>query len=135
MSPLVPLIWIAGAVHLILVLANGVVPKKLGYRENLARVSPIIRQVFVLHTIFILLTITAFAALCFFFAPALAAGSGLARAISGFIALYWLLRLALQFLYVDKETRRAHRLGDWAYSLAIFSIGAVFVLAATGIVK
>ena len=83
MSPLVPLIWIAGAVHLILVLANGVVPKKLGYRENLARVSPIIRQVFVLHTIFILLTITAFAALCFFFAPALAAGSGLARAISG----------------------------------------------------
>ncbi|MGE5326180.1 MAG: hypothetical protein ACM3NO_04020 [Deltaproteobacteria bacterium] len=135
MNPLVPLIWIAGVVHVMLLLANAVVPQKLDYRRNLERVSPIIRQVFVLHTIFILLTVTAFAALCFFYAPALAAGTGVARAISGFIALYWLLRLTLQFLYVDKQTRRANRLGDWAYSLAIFSIGAVFALAATGMVK
>ncbi len=132
MNTLVPFIWIAGVVHLLILSANGIVPKKLAYRENLARLSPIVRQVFILHSVFTALTLLAFAGLCFFFAPELVAGGTLARSVSGFIAGYWLLRFLLQLFYVDRETRRANRAGDFAYSLAIFCLGAVFAAAAVG---
>ncbi|HET7841818.1 MAG TPA: hypothetical protein VFM21_09445 [Terriglobia bacterium] len=132
MNTLVPFIWIAGFVHLLLLAANGIVPKKLAYRENLARLSPIVRQVFILHSVFTAFTLLAFGGVCFFFATELAAGGTLARSVSGFIAGYWLLRFLLQLFYVDRETRRAHRVGDFAYSFAIFCLGAVFAAAALG---
>lgn len=135
MNPLVPLIWTAGVVHLLIASANFFVPGKLGYRENLARVSPIIRQVFVLHSIFIVMTVLGFAGLCLFFAPELAAASALGRALTGFMGAFWVIRLLLQVFYVDPEVKKANRAGDVAYTLAISCLGVVFVVAALGIVR
>jgi hypothetical protein len=49
MHHLVPLIWIAGAIQLLDAVANLAVPRKIHSRENLIRVSPIVRQVFWSH--------------------------------------------------------------------------------------
>jgi len=50
MRTLVLALWIAGLAQLAIALANLALPKKLKYRENLARVAPIIRQIFVVHS-------------------------------------------------------------------------------------
>ena len=74
MRSLVVLIWMAGAVQLAILAANFVVPGKLHCRENLVRVSPMIRSVFVVHWVYILMMIAIFSAICFEFAPELAGG-------------------------------------------------------------
>ena len=52
MNPLVPFLWVAGGVHLAIAATNVSLPRRLRYRENLSRVWPIIRQVFVVHSIY-----------------------------------------------------------------------------------
>ncbi len=135
MNRIVPWLWAAGGVQLMIVAANVVVPKILCYGENLAKVSRIVRQVFVLHSIYILLVLIFFSGLCLFFAPELASGSGLGRFLSASMAAFWLLRALLQFLYVDADVKRKLWLGNLAYTLATVSLGATFVLAALGFPK
>jgi hypothetical protein len=49
MRPFLWYLWLASAVQLLILLANIPLPKKLRCRENLARVSPMIRAVFIVH--------------------------------------------------------------------------------------
>jgi hypothetical protein len=135
MNAMVPFIWAAGAVHLAIAAANFWVPGILHYRENLAKVSPMVRQVFIVHSIYMVLVLLGFSALCFIFAPELASGAPLGRALSGFIAVFWLLRVVLQFALYDREFRARYRLGDIVYTLAIASLAVVFSIAALGVMK
>jgi hypothetical protein len=135
MNPLVPFLWIAGAVHLSIAVSNIWVPGILHYRENLAKLSPIVRQVFVVHSIYMVLVLSGFSALCCFFAPELAGGSPLGRVLSAFLAVFWLLRVVLQFAYYDKSVRAQYRLGDAAYTLAVSCLGITFAVAALGVVR
>ena len=135
MNTMVPFLWIAGAVHLSIAVSNLWVPEILHYRENLAKVSPMVRQVFVVHSIYIVLVLLAFSALCFFFAPELTSGAPLSRFLSAFLAVFWLFRVVLQLAYYDREVRAKYRLGDIAYTLAVLYLGVVFAVAALGVVK
>lgn len=135
MNTMVPFLWIAGAIHLVIAISNFWVPGILHYRENLAKVSPMVRQVFVVHSIYMVLVLLGASALCFFFAPELAGGAPLGRFLSAFLAVFWLLRVVLQFTFYDPEVRAKHRLGDVAYTLAVTSLGVVFTVAALGVVK
>ena len=135
MNPMVPFLWTAGAVHLLIAVSNLWVPRILQYRENLAKVSPMVRQVFVVHSIYTVLVLLAFSALCFFFAPELAGNSPLGRFLSAFLAVFWLLRVVLQFAYYDREVRARFRWGDVAYTLAVSCLGIVFAVVALGVVK
>ncbi len=130
MNPIIPLIWAAGAVQLTMTGANAVLPGKLQYRENLSRVSPLVRQIFVVHSIYMVMVLLGFSSLCFFFAPRLSGGDSMGRSVSVFLALFWLLRIFLQVFYYDPEYRRHHRLADIAYTLACCFLGGVFGLAA-----
>jgi len=127
------LIWAAGGVQLAILAANFVVPGKLHCRENLERVSPMIRSVFVVHWIYILLMLATFSALCFWFAPELAGGSRLGHFLSAAIALFWLLRIPIQLFVYDRELRRRHRLGDIAMLFALSFVVLVFGAAALGV--
>jgi hypothetical protein len=133
MNALVFLIWAAGAVQLVILLANFLMPTKLHCRENLLRVSPMVRNVFVVHWAYILLTLGIFSALCFGFAPELAGGSRLGRFLSAAIALFWLPRIPIQLFVYDPDLRRNHRTADVAMVLAIASLVLVFGTAALGI--
>ncbi len=135
MNLLVTCLQAAGVVHLLIAAANVLVPRTLKYRENLATLSPIVRQVFVLHSVFILLVVVGFGMVCLLLAPRLAERDPLAKSVAGFMAVLWLLRFILQLFYVDPEVKRQHRLGNFAYTLAILGLGGVLSVAALGIVK
>lgn len=135
MNPLIPLVWAAGAVQLVIVGANAVVPRKFNYRENLAKVSPLVRQVFVVHSIYIVIVLIGFCGICFQFAPRLVSHDPLGRSLSAFLAFFWLLRVTLQIFYYDGEYRRQHRLADVAYTGACCFLGGVFAVAALGIIR
>jgi len=133
MRSLVILIWMAGTVQMAILAANFAVPGKLHCRENLARVSPMIRSVFIVHWVYILMMIAIFSAICFGFAPELAGGSRLGRFLSAAMALFWLPRIPIQLFVYDRELRRNNRLGDVAILAAFSFIALVFGAAALGV--
>jgi len=122
-------IQIAGIVHWVLAAANLFLPGTLQYRENLARVPAIIRQIFVVHSVYIVMVLLLFGGLCLGFAPELAGGSALGRYLPACLAGFWLLRLPLQWFYFDREVRRRHRLGDVTYTAAAVFLAGLFMLA------
>ena len=121
------LLWLAGLVQVAIALANLFLPAKLKYRENLSRVSPIIRQIFVVHSVYVVGVVLLFAAATFGYAGELASGHGLGRFLAAAIALFWLVRAPVQLLYYDPELRRENRWGDIA-----FTAGALFLAATYG---
>ena len=129
---MIPLLWAAGGVQLAIIAANFVLPKKLSCRENLARVSPMIRSVFLVHWAYIVLVLAIFTALSFWFAPDLAGASRLGRFLSAVIAIFWLLRVPIQLFVYDPNLRRQNRLGDAMILLAFSYLGLVYGAAALG---
>lgn len=130
---LIPCLWLAGFVQLLVASANLFAPRILHYRENLARVSPMIREVFIVQNAYIVLVLAANAGLCFCFAADLAGGSALGRSISGFLALFWGLRIAVQLFCYDRATRRRFPVFDLLFLLAFAYLTGVFVVAACGL--
>ena len=135
MRPFLWYLWLAGAVQLVILLANIPLPRILRCRENLARVSPMIREVFIVHWAYIALVLGIFVTLCFGFAADLAGGSRLGRFLSACMAIFWLARVPVQLFFYDSEIRRRNRLADASF-LACFSyLGAVFAAAALGALR
>jgi len=124
-------IWTAGVMHLGIIAANVPLPRRLRVRERLAGVPKFVRQIFYVHWIYIVIVLGMFAALCFGFAEDMAGGSPLGRFLSGFMAGFWLLRIALQIFYYDREVRRENwgldlmYVGSLAVLVVIFGMAAV----------
>jgi hypothetical protein len=127
MKALLLLLWSAGLLQIAIASANVFLPRKLKYQENLERVTPIIRQIFVVHSVYIVGVLLLFAALTLGFASELASGHGLGRFLAAGIAVFWLFRAPVQLLYYDASLRRTNRLGDIAFTAA-----AIFLTAAYG---
>ncbi len=130
MRGLLQVLWLAGLVQVAIAFANLFLPAKLKYRENLARVAPIIRQIFVVHSLYIVGVVLLFAAVTFEFAGELASGHGLGRFLAAAIAIFWLVRVPLQIFYYDPNLRRAHRAGDLGMTLALLFLSGTYAAAA-----
>jgi hypothetical protein len=130
MRNILPLLWLAGFVQVAIASANLFIPKKLKYQENLARVAPIIRQIFVVHSVYIVGIVLLFATVTFGFAAELASGRGLGRFLASTIALFWLCRAPVQLLYYDASLRRTNRLGDVLFTSAALFLAATYCAAA-----
>jgi vacuolar-type H+-ATPase subunit I/STV1 len=89
-----------------------------------------VRQIFYVHWIYIVIVLAMFAGLCFGFAPELAGATAMGRFLSGFMCVFWLLRIALQMLYYDREIRREQRVLDFLYLAALLVLVLVFGIAA-----
>jgi len=135
MRHLIPWLWTAGAVQVAIIAANFILPKKLSCRENLARVSPMIREVFIVHWVYIVLILGIFTSLSFWFAPELAGATRLGRYLSAVIAVFWLLRVPIQLFFYDPELRKQNRFGDVIFLLVFSYLGVVFSIAALGVVR
>lgn len=129
MRSLLLLLWLAGFVQVAIASANLFLPAKLKYRENLSRVSPIIKQIFVVHSVYIVGVVLLFAAVTFGFAEELASGHGLGRFVAVAIAVFWLLRAPVQLLYYDATLRRENRWGDLAFTSAALFLAATYSAA------
>jgi hypothetical protein len=124
------LLWLATAVQIVVAASNIFLPGILNYQENLSRVSPIIRQMFVAHLIYLVGIVLLFAAITAAFSSELTSGRGLGRCVSAAIACFWLFRLPVQFFYYDRNLRKANRLGDFAYSAAAAFLSMAYGAAA-----
>jgi hypothetical protein len=97
------LIHLAGVGQIALALGSLAIPRVLHWREETARLRPLTRQVFWTYAGYIWLTNLSFGILSAARPHWLLDGSPLAAATSGFIAVYWGARLALQFFYFDRR--------------------------------
>ncbi|HKS74620.1 MAG TPA: hypothetical protein VJQ82_15565 [Terriglobales bacterium] len=127
---LIDAIRFAGCIHLAIIAANVPLPGKLKTKEHLRAVPRFIRQIFYVHWIYIVLVLGLFSVLCLGFPSELAGGSRLGAFLSAFLAAFWLLRVVLQWTYYDREVRRANRVLDAAYGLALLVLVVIFSAAA-----
>lgn len=130
MSPLIWALWAAAGIQLIIAAANLVVARKLDYRSNVARLSPIVGQVFKVHAAYIVLIVVWFGLLSALFAPRLVSGDPLARFLTGGLAAFWGIRAIIQLTLYSKEVRRQHRAEDIAFLAACLFLAGVFLAAA-----
>ena len=93
MNTLAILILIGGFLHFGVLIASALVPQVLDWRDELARVSKLTRQLVWTHGAFIVLTIIAFGVLSIANASSLTSGDPLARSLAGFISVFWGARL------------------------------------------
>jgi len=127
------LLQIAGVLHLGLMCAGLLMPRVVGMRTHLATVPPFIRQLFWVYYSFIALCLVSFSLLTIAFAGTLADGSGLARALCVFFALFWTLRwIAGTFVFDMRPymTNRFRRVGYQALNMVFVYLPVVYALAA-----
>lgn len=122
------LLYVAGALQLVVVAANFVIPGRLDFAGNLSKTSPIVGQIFRVHHVYIVGILAFFAALCFLFPAELAGGSALGRFTTGFIALFWGLRLPVQLFYYDPNVRRANRVEDVLFGALLGALALLFLI-------
>jgi hypothetical protein len=130
MQMLMKLLWIAGLIQLAMVAANFYLPRKLKYRENLRAVTPMFRQIFIVHAAYIVGVVLLFAVLTLAFMAELASGRGLGRFLAISMCVFWLCRVPLQLFYYDAALRRANRLGDAAMTAALLFLATTYGAAA-----
>lgn len=93
----------AGLGQLALAAASLAIPRVLGWREDTARLKPLTRQIFWTYAAYIWSFHVCFGLLSLLAPEWLLARTPLAAAVCGFIAVYWGVRLVLQFTWIDRS--------------------------------
>lgn len=125
----------AGIIQLIIAAANFLLPQKLQYDQHLPKMPDILRQIFIIHSIYIVLVLLGFSGLCLFFAPELIYGSPLGKFLACWMAIFWMPRAFIQIFYYSPEIKRQNRFANAAFTLSFFYLGGVFSIAAIGAMK
>jgi hypothetical protein len=123
------LVVLAGVGQIALVVASAWIPRVLGWRRELDKLRPLTRTVVTTYAFYIAGTNLAFGLLSAWRADWLLDGSGLARALAGFIAVYWGARVVLQFAYYDRTdapSGAAFRLAEAALVALFLFLTAVY---------
>jgi hypothetical protein len=127
-------LWLAGIGHFCVLIASFQVPSKLGWKDDLQKLTPFNRKLMWVHGGFAVLTIIAFGTLTLALHAEMLRGDRAALGIALFIGIYWAARIVVDFVYYDHKDwpkGRGFVLGHilltslFAY-LAIANIGLVF---------
>ncbi len=123
---------LAGLVQLGIAASSLMIPRLLGWHAETARLKPLTRQVFWTYAVYILSTNTASGLLALLAPKALVDGSTLARAVTGFMAAYWLGRVTVQLFVFDRSitARPLFRVAEAAYLTSFVYLGVVYGIAA-----
>lgn len=87
---------IAGLLQIGLALVHAFFPRRFGWREELVSLSLLSRQIMYVHTLFVALTVLLIGVLCLTSAADLV-NTTLGRRIALGLAIFWLIRLYIQF--------------------------------------
>ena len=123
MKTLEILILIGSALHFLTLIAAALVPGKLNWKEELARLGPFLRSMFWVYGVFIALTILSLGVVTAVNYRELAAGGTLAQSICAFITAFWGLRLIVQFFVFDAS----EYLTNWFYKAGYHGLTVTFV--------
>jgi alginate O-acetyltransferase complex protein AlgI len=127
------LLFVAGLLHLSITSAGILMTFVLDWRKNLAPLCALTREIVWTHALFVLMTIVAFGLVSLALPTTLASGSPLARAVCGFIALFWGIRLIIQFVLFDARphmTKPLLKLGYHGLTLCFAYFTLTYALAA-----
>lgn len=122
------LVRVGGALQLLILVASALVPKVLNWNRELGLLSPFLRRLFWVYGVFIVVTYLAVAVISLTCAEEIATGSLLARAFCGFVAVFWGLRLGVQFFVFDARPYLTH----WILKAGYHGLTLLFI-ALTGI--
>jgi len=111
-------LWLAAAGHFCVLIASFQVPRRLGWKDDLAKLTAFNRKLMWVHGGFTVYTIIAFGVLSLVLHEEMLRGDRAALALASFIGVYWLLRIVVDFTYYS------HR--DWPAGLT-FRIGHVLL--------
>jgi hypothetical protein len=128
------LVFLAGVGQLALIIASLAIPYVLGWREEMAKVKPLTRQIFWTYAGYIWATNLSFGLISALAPSWLLDRSPLAGAVTGYMTAYWGARLMIQFLCLDRRQAPAGlhvRLAEGALVSLFVSLTAVYGLAAT----
>ncbi|MCI0536630.1 MAG: hypothetical protein L0Z50_15530 [Verrucomicrobiales bacterium] len=98
---LITAVQFAGLMHLGLIAAGALMPRAVNLRVHLAELPPFVRRLFWVYYSFIGVFLLSFGALSFFLATELLSGTALARAVCGFLAVFWAMRLFIAGFVFD----------------------------------
>jgi hypothetical protein len=122
---------IVGLVMAGLVVINLFVPRRFHWREEMARLSLLNRQIFQVHSVFLLVTLAMFSALLLTSADALLEPTRLSRAVLTGLTIFWGLRMLTQWFFYSPDVWRGDRFRTivhgvfsmtWIYVTAVFAI-------------
>ena len=116
---LATLIFAAGCGQLSVLVASALVPLRLNWREELASLKRLHRQMYWTYGGYVVLSIVAFGLISLLNSQELAAGGSLARSFSLYVAVFWGIRLALQSVFDVKEHLTAWWLRAGYYTLTV----------------
>ncbi|HEY3227316.1 MAG TPA: hypothetical protein VGK61_10025 [Planctomycetota bacterium] len=92
-------LWLAGAGHFVILVASAQVPARLGWREDLAKLTPFNRKLMWTYGGFTVLTIIAFGVLTLVLHNELLRGDRAALGLAAFIGVYWTVRILVDLFY------------------------------------
>jgi hypothetical protein len=120
------LIFWCGIGHFALCAGSLLVPRVLQWQNHLKNLQPLLRQMFWTYAGYILATNFSFGLISTYANSELINGSLLAKGLTLFIGIYWLVRIAMQFLYFDKTDAPnglVYTMGEIAlvFSFALFT--------------
>ena len=116
------LILVGGILHFGMLTAGAMVPFKLDFRGELKKVNALLRELVWVYYAFIAFSIIGFGVLSVTMADTLTDGSILARAVCGFISLFWITRLAIQLFVFHAK----NHLTNWFLRAGYHALTFVF---------
>jgi hypothetical protein len=119
---LATLIMLAGVAQLGVLVASALVPFRLKWKTELSTLPRLHRQMYWVYGGYVVLAIVAFGLLSLFNAGEMASGSGLARGVCGYIAIFWGVRLPLQAVFDVEE-----HLNAWWLRLGYHTLTVLFI--------
>lgn len=106
------------------------IPKKLGWSEKLAGLTPLMRELWWTYSIYVWGSHVFFAIMTLGFSEWLMGGTGAAIAMNAFMLLWWSVRLYLQFFGFDLNEVEPSRFNRFAkHLLTLLFIGLVVLFA------
>jgi len=90
---------LAGLGQFSILIASSIVPFRLNWKQDLASLPTLHRQMYWTYGGYVVLGIVALAGMCVWCAEELASGSRLGRAVCAYGAVFWGVRLSLQAVF------------------------------------
>lgn len=115
---------LAGIAHFGILIASANAPIALNWKEALKPLPALLRQMFWVYGWFIVLMIVSFGTITLVHTETLAnAGTPIARWVNGMIAIFWGVRLIVQFFVFDARPF----LTNWFYKVGYHGLTVVFI--------
>ena len=123
-------LWAAGVGHFCILAASFQVPHRLGWKQDLAKLTSFNRKLMWTYGAFTVLTIIAFGTLTLVLHNEMLRGDKAALAIAAFIGIFWSARVGVDTFYFDHRDwpkGRMFVIGHWLLTSLFVCLAATYL--------